>query len=170
VTFLGHSLIPHRTGGRVPDKAPFPVIRFLCGIWPFDSFAFCRCTCLGAGRCSSHTATPLPDAPRLNVVAVIVVEKLLCMVLKIDYRDFPEIVPAHISPIVFSTMVLAGVGRTCRSARHAPPANSHPGFFRIMGSLHDSQIMHRDHEPRLLRRCTRRWTCPGHDLITYVTL
>ena len=108
----GHSLIPHRDGGRIPDKAPFRVVRFLCGIgiWLLESFAFCLFTSLRVGRCSSHTATPLPFPPRLNVVAVIVVEKLLCMVGRIDYLDFPEIVPAHISPIVFSTM---GGGADC---------------------------------------------------------
>ena len=64
----------------------------------------------GAGRDLIGSATPLPVPPRLNFVAVIVVEKLLCTVLSIDYRDFPEIVPAHISPIVFSTM--GGKGET----------------------------------------------------------
>ena len=55
----------------------------------------------GVVRYSSRSAAPFPC---VYVVAVIDVEKLLCMVLRIDDRDFPEIVPAHVSGIVFSTM------------------------------------------------------------------
>jgi hypothetical protein len=74
---------------------------------------------LGAVRCASRSATPFPVPLCLNVVAVITVEKLFCMVFRIDYRGFSEIVLAHVSGIVFSTMVLA---------------HGHHGFFGLIGT------------------------------------
>jgi hypothetical protein len=103
--FAGYSLIPQWTGGRVPDEFFWAAAFLWSGIRPFEPFVLWLFVSLGAGRFSSQCANPFPVPPRLNVVAVIDVEKLLCMVLRLDHCDFSEIVRAHVCGIVFSTMV-----------------------------------------------------------------
>jgi len=114
---VDHSLIPHRVGGRIPENSPLRVARvfgaLVClwdGVWPIEPPAFWLLMSPCAALCA-----PFPVPPRVKVIAVIHVEKVLCMVLRIHRLEFPEIVPAHISHIVFSTMAdWKRVGKTGR--------------------------------------------------------